>query len=117
MLSVKECVKKMKDWRKVEIQALTVQAFCDEVLSNAQIGKLDGIINVQFRDQEFNLALEAIEELIENDFDFKRYVTIDNRFLDDKEITLEFNLERSFKIVDNELKVCNNEYAEDDIPF
>jgi hypothetical protein len=117
MLSITECVRKLREGRKAEIKARIIQSFYDEVLSNAQISRVDGTINVQFKEKDFDLALEATKELLENDFDFKRYVTLDDRFLDDKEITLEFNLEQSFKVVDSEPKVCNNGYAEDDIPF
>lgn len=116
MLSITECVKGIREGRKAEIKAKIIQNFYGEILSNAQIDRLDGTIDVQFDDKEFNLALEATKELLENDFNFKRYVTLDDRFLEDKEITLEFNLENTLKPVDNKIKVCNN-YCEDDIPF
>jgi len=116
MLSITECVRKIREGRKAEIKAQIVQSFYDEVLSNAQISRVDGIINVQFTDKEFDLALEATNELLENDFDFQRYVELDELFLDDREISLEFNLEKPFKVVDSEPKVCNN-YCEDDVPF
>lgn len=117
MLSITECVRKIREGRKAEIKATIIQDFYNEVLENAQMmGKLDGSFNVEFEDKEFDLALEVTRELLENDFDFQRYVTLDDRFLEDKEITLEFNLEQSFKVVDSEPKVCNN-YCEDDIPF
>jgi len=116
MLSITECVNGIREGRKAEIKGKIIQDFYAEILSNAQIDRLDGTVDVEFKDRkDFKLALEATKELIENDFNFQRYVTLD--FLDNEEITLEFDLEQSFKIVDSEPKVCNNGYAEEDIPF
>lgn len=116
MLSIVDCVNGIKHGRKTEIKAQIIQNFYGEILSNAQINKLNGTIDVQFEDSEFDLALEATKELLDSDYHFKRYVTLDDRFLEDEEITLEFNLEHILKPIDNEIKVCNN-YCEDDIPF
>ena len=67
--------------------------------------------------QHVFLLYNVMDKIVQhNDFNFKRYVTLDDRFLEDKEITLEFNLENTLKPVDNKIKVCNN-YCEDDIPF
>ena len=118
MLSITECVKKIREGRKAEIKAQIIQNLYGIFLSNAQIGLVEGNIDVEYEeDREFDLALEATKELLENDFDFQRYVELEDRFLEDKEIILEFNLEKPFKVVDSEPKVCNNGYAEEDIPF
>jgi hypothetical protein len=123
MLSITECVRKIKNARKEQIKAKTLETFYREVLDNAQMNRLNGTIDVQFSDQEFDIACEAIRELLDYDFDFQRYVELDDRFLEDREIVLEFNLDTSLKVVDNESKTCDNKevanggYAEEDIPF
>jgi hypothetical protein len=116
MLSITECVNAIREAKKAQIKARTIQDFYQEILGNAQINKLDGTITVHFENREYDLALEATRELLENDFNFKRYVTLDDRYLEDKEIILEFNLEHTKKPIDNKIETCNN-YCEDDIPF
>ena len=55
--------------------------------------------------------------MLDYDYDFRQYVELDDRFLEDKEIVLEFNLDTSLKVVDNESETCDNRYASEDIPF
>lgn len=123
MLSITECVRKIRQARKEQIKAKTLETFYREVLDNAQMNRLEGTIDVQFAMAEFDIACEAIRELLDYDFDFQRYVELDDRFLEDKEIVLEFNLDNSLKVVDNESETCDNKevasngYAEEDIPF
>lgn len=116
MLSITECAISIREAKKLQIKGRIIQNFYEEILSNAQISKIDGTITVDFKNREYDLALEATKELLENDFNLKKYVTLNDRFLEDKEITLEFDLKKPFRNVDNKSKVCNN-YCEDDIPF
>lgn len=117
MLSITECVRKIRQARKEQIKAKTLEAFYREVLDNAQINRLEGTISVEFSDKEFDIACEAVRELLDYDYDFRQYVELDDRFLEDKEIVLEFNLDTSLKVVDNESETCDNRYASEDIPF
>ena len=117
MLSITECVRKIRQARKEQIKAKTLETFYREVLDNAQMNRLNGTIDVQFSDQEFDIACEAIRELLDYDYDFRQYVELDDRFLEDREIALEFNLDTSLKVVDNESETCDDRYASEDIPF
>lgn len=120
MLTLTEITKKIRDAKKNALKHRIIELFYGGILDSANdLLQTRGEVVLNFDDaSETKMGLEAIVELFESDYEFKRYVTeIDERNKRDGEIYVNYDLDAPFKKPEeNEASKASNFVAED-IPF
>lgn len=91
MLTVLECVRGIKDAEIQTLKGKILNEFYNEVLSNACIKRTNGTI--EFYGDNVDLLVEAYSQLLEYKYDLKKHTRLDQRFLDDGEFVLDYDLE------------------------
>ena len=108
MLTITEITIKILDAKKDRVIGRIKEHFYKDILDNAlSYQRTEGEISVGFEGREETaLGIIVLEELVQNDFDFKRYVDhIDTSFAEDYEIVITYNLENEYKSLDSDTKV------------
>ena len=108
MLTIREAIKEIKKAKKDRVKGKILENFYTDILDKAlSYQATEGEIQVSFDGAtETELAYEAVEELFNEDYSFKRIaVSLNSQFEEDYEMEIKFDLDKPYKDLDSNKQV------------